>query len=109
MAAGVKIPEKAIVSACIKYLWMLGCFVWRNNSGGLRNKREQLVRFGKVGSADIIGLTPSGRFLAVECKSAKGKQTEAQIEFQNKIEEKSGIYILAYSLDDLQAKRRSLA
>ncbi|MDR0474188.1 MAG: VRR-NUC domain-containing protein [Treponema sp.] len=30
------------------------------------------MRFGKVGSSDILGVLPDGRFLAVECKAPKG-------------------------------------
>lgn len=103
-----KIPESAIVSACIKYLWALGCYVWRNNSGAYRPDDKRLVRYGKTGSADIIGVTPGGRFIACECKSAKGKQTEAQIDFQIKVEANNGIYILARSCDDIESHRQEI-
>lgn len=58
------------------------------------------MRFGKVGSADIIGLSPQGRFIAVECKD-KSKATEKQIEFLEEVRKRGGIAILAHSIDDV--------
>jgi hypothetical protein len=53
------------------------------------------------GVADIIGLLPSGRFLAVECKSSRGRQSEAQRAFQAMVEGSGGLYIIARDLQDL--------
>jgi hypothetical protein len=54
------------------------------------------------GVADIIGLLPDGRFLAIECKTGKNKQTSSQIEFQRGIEANHGVYFLAYQLEDAE-------
>lgn len=94
---------------CIQWLWAQGCFVWRNNSGALRPALgERPIRFGYKGSADIIGITPSGRFLACECKSAKGRLSEAQILFRDRIQAKQGLYVLARGIDDLEARKREI-
>jgi hypothetical protein len=53
------------------------------------------------GVADIIGLLPGGRFLAVECKSGRGRQSPAQRAFQAMVEESGGLYVLARGVEDL--------
>lgn len=100
-------PENAVVKACLHYLQTLNCFVWRNNTGGFKpySNSGQVVRFGKVGSGDIIGMTPSGRFITIEAKSDKGTQSDYQGEFQRRVEACGGIYILARSTDDIARRR----
>jgi hypothetical protein len=53
------------------------------------------------GIADIIGIAPGGRFLAVECKSDRGRQTPSQREFQKRVEYAGGLYVLARGVEDL--------
>lgn len=102
------VPEKLVISACIKWLWNHKCFVWRNNTGHWKDGNGNHIRYGYVGSADIIGINPHGVFLAIECKSGYNKQTEEQLNFQRKVEEQKGIYILAYSVDDLIAMKQRI-
>jgi hypothetical protein len=54
------------------------------------------------GVADIIGLLPGGRFLAVECKSSRGRQSDAQRAFQLMVERSGGLYIIARDIEDLK-------
>lgn len=56
---------------------------------------QRVIRFGLVGSADLLGILRGGRFLAVEVKTAKGRQSEAQRNFQRMIESMGGVYVLA--------------
>ena len=93
--------EGAVVQACLEYLKIYGAFVWRNNTGALKDKRERPVFFGKPGSSDILGLLPGGRFLAVECKSQKGKLSEKQKDFLAEVERLGGMAIVARSVDDV--------
>lgn len=77
------------------------CLVWRNNTGALPDQRGRVIRFGLVGSADILGcLRPSGRFLAIEVKAANGHQSIAQKNFQRVITQAGGVYILAHSVEE---------
>jgi hypothetical protein len=82
--------------------------LWRHNVGaatyrGKDGARGGLVRFGQAGQADIMGLiAPSGRFLAVECKTATGRQSDAQRNWQAMVERFGGLYILARSIDDVR-------
>lgn len=88
------------------------------------------VDFGLVGSADVIGMRkvkvvgtygygviacaegradvehPDGhvviaQFLAVECKSDTGRQSEAQRNFQKMVESMGGLYLLVRDVSDL--------
>lgn len=56
----------------------------------------------KRGIADIIGLLPNGRLLAIEVKTSKGKITGNQEMFLDAINQNKGIAIIARSTDDLK-------
>lgn len=78
-----------------------GIRIWRNQTGALKDERGHLIRFGLVGSADILGImSPGGRFLAIEVKTHTGRQTEQQASFQRMIESHGGLYVLARSVQD---------
>lgn len=94
-------PENKVVQACFQVLKARGIFAWRNNTG-CAWVGNRPIRYGLPGSADILGLLPDGRFLAVECKSAKGKQSDVQKRFQENVENSNGLYVLAYSAEDLE-------
>jgi len=82
-----------------------GCLVFRNETAGawvgkvihkegnlvtLANAR--MVTFGLcVGSSDIIGCDPEGRFIGAEVKTATGKPTPEQRNFIDNINRKGGI------------------
>ena len=92
-----KTPEGIVKSAILEYLDLRGFFAWSNTTGALKVRPGQLIRFGKTGSADILGCLPDGRFLAIECKSEKGRLSEAQKAFLNEITRLGGIAIVARS------------
>ena len=74
---------------------------WRQNTGAAK-LNGRMVTFGTPGCADILGLiAPGGRFLAIECKTATGRQSEAQKSFERMINSFGGLYILARSLSDV--------
>lgn len=93
--------EGAVVQACLEYLKLIGAYVWRNNTGALKDKTDRPVFFGKPGSADILGLLPGGRFIAVECKSKKGKLSEKQKDFLANVKRIGGLDVVARSVDDV--------
>lgn len=75
--------------------------IWRQNTGAA-TLNGRLVRFGTPGAADIQGvLRPAGRFLAIECKSATGKQREQQVKWQRMVEDHGGLYVIARSVADV--------
>ena len=110
LAKPPKVYESSVVSACIEWLYKRGCFVWRNNTGAYKPENSSAyVRYGYKGSADILGITPKGgRLVAIECKGTGGKVSDAQLEFGLKINRLGGIYIVAYSVDDLEKRRDEL-
>lgn len=109
--------EKQIQDEILGWLLYNGYFVWRNNTGSLPvanapvkgaiapQKQFRRIKVGYKGSADIIGLHKdgTGRFIAIEVKSKKGKQSVHQKIFEAQITRLGGIYILAKSLDDVKA------
>lgn len=102
--------ETELVRLCINYLLYKGHFVWRNNSGVTRNQytnkfgqtTERMWRAGVRGGSDIIGLTKTGQFLAIECKIKPNKPTPQQQEFLDEVLSRGGIAIIAYDLKDLE-------
>lgn len=101
--------EGQCVKACFDWLFLHGCYVWRNNTGAYKpNEHGGYVRYGLKGSPDIIGFTPSGRFIGVECKAGYNTQEDSQKLFQARSEEKHALYILAYSTDDLEERKHDI-
>jgi len=75
------------------------CRAWLNNTGTLKSG-DRFIRFGLVGSADILGLLHNGIFLAIEVKVGRDKQSEAQRNFEAMVRRFNGVYILARSVED---------
>lgn len=78
------------------------CRVWRNETGFIRSK-ERAVRYGLVGSADILGLTSDGKFLAMEIKVGRDRQSEQQRRFERMIKRMGGRYFVISSADEATA------
>lgn len=95
-----------------------GCTVWRNETAGAWTGKASRCRDGMVtiedarfihaglctGSADIIGISPDGRFLAVEVKSKGNRTSEAQRDFLKAVNERGGIGFVARSSDEAVQK-----
>lgn len=93
--------ENIVLSQCLKYLELIGVYCWRNNTGAYKMK-GYYVRFGKVGSGDILGILPDGRFLSVECKrESGGVVSPEQKEFMHNIKKNGGLALIVNSLDSL--------
>jgi hypothetical protein len=78
-----------------------GCLVWRNNVGVLKNAAGIPIRFGLcVGSADLIGIAPGGRFLAVEIKTTTGRVRAEQTRFIDAVNRSGGIAGVCRTVED---------
>lgn len=81
---------------------------WFNNKGPCRktDPGARPVRFNPRGCGDAVGIiAPEGRFLMIEFKRpVGGEQREEQETMQRVIEAMGGIYILARSLADVDAR-----
>lgn len=77
-------------------------YCWRHNNGAF-HAEHRFIRFGHEGVSDFVGFTKTGRFLAIECKSARGRLTKSQESFINRVREAGGIAGVARSVCDAQA------
>ena len=93
--------EAPVLRACLKWLKKKGVWAYRQNTGTLW-AGGQPISFGCPGAGDITGILPDGRRLEVECKSPTGRQSAKQKEFEARIKENNGVYILARSVEDLE-------
>lgn len=81
-----------------------GCVIWRNNVGVLKNAAGIPIKFGLcVGSSDLIGVSPDGRFLAVEVKTPTGRIRPEQTRFIEAVRRHGGIAGIARSPADAVA------
>jgi hypothetical protein len=101
----MKNQETPIQDLIMLALSEAGCKVWRNETAGAwvgniihRSGRQvtlanaTMLSFGlAIGSSDIIGLTPSGRFLALEVKTQTGRPTKEQRIFLKIVSDSGGI------------------
>ena len=99
-------PEGRIKAGCLQYLKRRGLFVWNNPTGAVRIRPGRFMRFGKVGSSDILGCLPGGRFLAVEVKALDGRLSQAQQEFLEKIRGLGGMALVVRGWRELDIALR---
>lgn len=81
-----------------------GLRIWRQNTGvgwfvaGKPARKTDPgaypVRFGLPGQGDVGGILANGRRIEIECKVARGQQSEEQMRFQQMIEKFGGLYVL---------------
>ena len=99
-------PEAAALIEVMRTLRGHPSVAWieRQNSGAFTDARGQFVRFGWPGCADVLGQLRDGRFLAVEVKAARGRLSEAQQIFLDRVSAAGGVAFLARSAADVIAK-----
>ena len=77
-----------------------GVHLWRHNTGLARTIDGRYIRFGLIGSADIIGAV-RGHPVAIETKrTVGGRHAKKQQDFAEAWTKAGGVYILARSVDD---------
>lgn len=95
--------ETALKKSVIAYCLAKGCFVWGNATGQAKHQKgdaEYHVPYGKVGSSDVIGVLPDGRFLAIEIKVGKNTPTHKQWEFMLTIQRLGGVAFWTNDMDE---------
>lgn len=97
--------ESSLIRACMDYLAIRGAQVIRNNTGLLfikdENGKSRAIKTGSPGSPDLIAFLPEGRVLCIECKSKKGKLSDLQKDFIEKLRKNKHEVIVVRSLEDL--------
>ena len=95
-------PEHAVQKAILLWLRANGCLVAVTDAGAAYRAGSFGADTVPAGWPDITGLLPDGRFIGVEVKSPTGRQSPVQKAIEQEIRKRSGIYVLAYSVQDVQ-------
>lgn len=105
--------EKWIQAAILDWLAAKHILAFRMQVGTAQIDKR-FVRFGTPGMADILafrtsGVDPRGTWCEyiqpvwIECKAPDGKQSPLQKSFQQQVEEQGHRYVLARSIEDVEA------
>lgn len=92
--------ESHVQRAILDYLAARRVFHYRQNTGAFRNERGDLYWFGVKGAPDIVAVK-DGRYIGIECKAPRGRQSVHQRAFQEALEAAGGRYILARKPEDV--------
>ena len=77
-----------------------GLVLWRNNIGRTQSAKGWIwYGVGNPGGADLIGCY-LGRFVAIEVKTATGRQSPEQRDWQGVVERAGGVYLLVRSVEE---------
>lgn len=99
--------EKVIENLILKYLAYCRIFAWKNNSTGVYDPTKKTFRANKnpyaiKGVADILGVLPDGKLLAIEVKMPKGRVSKEQKQFIERVNDNGGIAFVARGLREIQ-------
>jgi len=94
-------PEGRIKRSILEYLKSKDIFAWNNQTVGIRGRSNHGI-FSANGSSDILGIMGGGSFLAIEVKTKKGKVSEKQQAFLDKINHAGGRAGVATCIDDVE-------
>lgn len=93
--------EQEIKKSIMDYLNLRAdIYFFRLGSGLIRTEQGRYFKTGARGCPDIVVLK-KGRFIGLEVKNDKGKQSEDQQTTENKIKQCGGEYYLVRSIDDV--------
>ena len=98
--------ESDIQTAIIQYLRLKKYVVFKHHSTGFAVREGKIApfRYGDRGISDIIACSPTGQFVAIEVKRAKGVVSDDQAAFIREVLHNRGIAFVAKSLDDVMAQ-----
>lgn len=105
-------PETNIMNKIMLAMSKKGYLIWRNQVGLFKTIDGRTVNIGIKGSSDLMAVKPTvitpemvgqtlAVFVAVEVKTATGRQSEPQKKWQNAVEKLGVKYILARSENDI--------
>ena len=106
-------PETKIQNRIMMDMSKKGYLVWRNQVGLFKTMDGRAVNIGIKGSSDLMAVKPTvitpdmvgqtlAVFVAVEVKTATGRQSEPQKKWQKAVEKLGVKYILARSENDIE-------
>ena len=96
--------EQAIQRSILDYLRFKKIMAWKNPTTGVFDPTTRRFRrgVGPVGAADIFGLLPGGRFLAIEVKRPGGRIAPHQASWLAQVHAQGALTLVAYSLADVE-------
>ena len=105
-------PETNIMNKIMLAMSKKGYLIWRNQVGLFKTLDGRTVNIGIKGSSDLMAVKPTvitpemvgqtlAVFVAVEVKTATGRQSEPQKKWQKAVEKLGVKYILARSENDI--------
>lgn len=102
--------ETDLIRACLRLLKLRGVFAWRNNTTGVYDPARGRFRTftGLKGVADILGVLPGGRLLAVEGKMPGNRPTRDQQAFLDGVRRAGGAALVVHSVEELERALREL-
>ena len=95
-------PERAVQKAILLWLKATGCLAAVTDAGAAHRAGSFGADTVPAGWPDITGLLPDGRFIGVEVKAPGGRQSPVQESMEREIRKRSGIYVLAHSVEDVE-------
>ena len=106
-------PETNIMNKIMLAMSKKGWLCWRNQVGLFKTMDGRTVNIGIKGSSDLMAVKPTvitpdmvgqtlAVFVAVEVKTATGRQSEPQKKWQKAVEKLGVKYILARSENDIE-------
>ena len=95
-----KSPANQLTSDIIKHITLIGGWATRVNTSGRVLNGKYITGTTKLGTPDIIACIPSGRFVGIEIKIGKDKQSDAQKLVESQIHKAQGNYFLVHNLDE---------
>lgn len=112
----IKMTEQQLVNQILGYLNYKGYYCYRQNSGVSRSEytdkkgitKTRMWRSGIKGIADIVGISPKGKYVAIECKIEPNKPTLLQKLFLDEVRQRGGIAMVIYSLEDLEKQLKEV-
>ena len=96
--------ESDLQKSVIQYLTIKHIFHYRQNSGAIvteRKGKKGFYRFTSMNGLPDIVCVYRGQYVGLEMKSNKGKLSENQIMFREKLEQAGGKYIEVRDLDTI--------
>jgi len=97
--------ESVLQKGIMEYLgWRedaLRLYWFRAGSGAMKLESGRYFKTGRPGVPDIVVIM-KGRFIGLEVKTPKGRQSEAQEKAQNQIQRAGGEYYIVRSISDVK-------
>ena len=95
-----KSKANQLTNDIIKHITLIGGWATRVNTAGRVLNGKYITGTTKLGTPDIIACIPIGRFVGIEIKIGKDKQSDAQKQVENDIHKAQGNYYLIHNLDE---------